>query len=618
MNLSQIRFFIRNTIPFNKLLEPALDEFIQLGEIKVYQHDEVIYNQGDSPDHFYLLLQGRVVALTQQEGAQREIELLKRGTCFGLISLFTGDSHSVTTKAIEESLVFRVDKARFKKFLEKYPLISLDFSQILSQRVKSRVLPKTIFKSKAISIVGFSHSGKTTYMYDLASEIHKQTSKKVMCMEVSATSEFALPNFKAGLEKPLALSEFKEEDVSSHILKGDIDTMMVSASDSANIAALINYLCEQYHFVLYEVPSQLSSQDQQTFFAFANEIHLLTAPLRQQLDQSRRIISSLEKKPESKEKVRVVLSEFLKQDQLSFEQKRSALSHSIYATIPPREKQDYSKALRRIAREVGETIVGLALGSGGAFGFSHVGILKVFEENDIPVDIICGSSIGSFVAALWAAGFKAEDIEKLVKKFAKQMSSILLSGFSFPLRGLLRAKRFEKILKGIFGDLTFYEVKHTLRIVAFDFLHRKSVIISEGPIYKAVAASCAMPGIFEPVMIKKSILLDGGVLNPLPTKTLLNYGAHKIIAINITPSREEIVVEYRRKRRLHIFDFIFGSIETMQRQLIEAATEVADLVIHPSLEGLHWLEFEKVDELIERGRKSALEKIEDLRRLVKS
>ena len=311
----------------------------------------------------------------------------------------------------------------------------------------------------------------------------------------------------------------------------------------------------------------------------------------------------------------MVLTEFSEKEQLSFDQKRSALNHSIYATIPPRDKEDYSKALRRISREVGETIVGLALGAGGAYGFTHVGILKVFQENNIPVDIICGSSVGSFIAALWAAGYKTEEIERLVKKFAKQMSSILLSGFSFPLKGLLRAKRFERILKGIFGDLTFYELKHTLRIAAFDFLHRKSHVISEGPIYKAVAASCAMPGIFEPVMIKKSILLDGGVLNPLPTKILLNYGAHKIIAINITPSREEIVVEYRRKRRLHIFDFIFGSIETMQRELIDAASQVADLVIHPSLDGLHWLEFEKVDEFIKRGQEAALKKIEDIRRL---
>ena len=134
------------------------------------------------------------------------------------------------------------------------------------------------------------------------------------------------------------------------------------------------------------------------------------------------------------------------------------------------------------------------------------------EKNNIAIDIICGSSIGALVAALWAAGFDSEKIEKKAVEFGKKISSFSIMGFSFPFKGVMKAKRLEGICRGIFGDLTFHDLKHTLKIVAFDFLKRKTVVLQEGFLYKAVAASCAFPGIFEPVNFKKDILLDGGIL----------------------------------------------------------------------------------------------------------
>ncbi|MCM8820133.1 MAG: patatin-like phospholipase family protein, partial [Candidatus Omnitrophica bacterium] len=167
----------------------------------------------------------------------------------------------------------------------------------------------------------------------------------------------------------------------------------------------------------------------------------------------------------------------------------------------------------------------------------------------------------------------------------------------------------------IFGNKTFYDVKRNLKIVAFDFTTKQATVIDSGPIYKAVAASCAMPGIFEPVKFKEEFLLDGGILNPLPTRILLNYNVSKVIAVNITPTQEEICREYQRHNKHHIFDFIFGSIETMQREFINKALLLADVVIHPNLEGIGWMEFEKADEIIKRGKIATIEKIEEIKQL---
>jgi NTE family protein len=240
----------------------------------------------------------------------------------------------------------------------------------------------------------------------------------------------------------------------------------------------------------------------------------------------------------------------------------------------------------------------------------------VLEENHIPIDIICGSSIGSVIASLWALGETPEKIEKFMIEFAKKLNLFSVRGFSFPFKGLWRAKYLENILKKIFKDKTFYDLRHPLKIVVFDFLRKEAKILEEGHLYKAVAASCAMPGVFEPINFKDRVFLDGGVLNPLPTKVLLNYGADKIIAVNVTPSQEEIIKEYDKNNKFHILDFIFGSIETMQRQFIEQAVTVADCVIHPNFGHLRWLEFEKVQYFVKQGELATLNKLDELKKMV--
>lgn len=132
-----------------------------------------------------------------------------------------------------------------------------------------------------------------------------------------------------------------------------------------------------------------------------------------------------------------------------------------------------------------------------------------------------------------------------------------------------------------------------------------------------MAASCAFPWIFEPVRLKKDIFLDGGILNPLPTKILLQYGAHKIIASNITLSQEQARSEYAKRDKFHIFDFVFGSIETMQQHFVKQAIELADITIHSNLEGLGWTEFNKLNEFVARGQAATQDKLTEIKKLAR-
>jgi NTE family protein len=152
--------------------------------------------------------------------------------------------------------------------------------------------------------------------------------------------------------------------------------------------------------------------------------------------------------------------------------------------------------------------------------------------------------------------------------------------------------------------------------VVFDFNKRQALEISDGFLYEAVAASCAMPGIFEPIKFKDDFLLDGGILNPLPAKVLLADGINKIISVNVTPSVEEIYKSYNSNNKFHILDFIFGSIETMQREFVLQACQISDVVIHPDLSGIGWTEFAKIKDFIKRGEIACQQHLEQIKKLV--
>jgi len=621
MDIKEAKFILANTPPFNKLKEEEVKEFLSICELRKLSHGEVLYKDQDPPDYFYFLLRGRIVVLKGDAKQESEIELLKRGTSFGIISLFNEEPHSVTTKSIEESFVLRCDKEKFKDFLNKCPLISLEFYRLLSQRIRARSGRKKIFQSKRIAVLGSAGAGKTSYMFNLGVKLKEQTGKKVMCIEFSLSGSFSLDKFvKNG--RILNLEDYKEETLGSHIGEGSlqpdetvIDCLRIKINDTLEVPSLLNFLSENYHFIIYEMPDKFFDNNLYEVASPADYFHFLVLPNKEDVSKVSSIMAALyERDPLTSDRTKIILSYFAIKDRLPIDVIKETLHASIYATLP-QSGEKYLSAVKRISKEVGEVVVGLALGSGGAYGFAHIGVLRILEENHIPIDMICGSSVGSIIASLWALGEPPEKIEKFMIEFAKKLNLFSVWGFSFPFKGLWRAKYLENILKKIFKDKTFYDLKHPLKVVVFDFLTKEAKALDEGPLYKAVAASCALPGIFEPINFKDRVLLDGGVLNPLPTKILLNYGADKIIAVNVTPSQEEIVKEYNKKNKFHILDFIFGSIETMQRQFIEQAITVADCVIHPNFGALRWLEFEKVEDFIKKGELATLSKLEELKKI---
>ncbi|OPX29723.1 MAG: hypothetical protein B1H08_03290 [Candidatus Omnitrophica bacterium 4484_171] len=606
---------ISSFYPFNKLKNRQLNSLLKIAQISEYKKDDIIYSEGDKPDYFYFLVKGRVVAISIINAKPKKIELIRKGTSFGIISIFTGQPHSVTVKAIEKSRVVRIEKEKFKMLLKKIPFLAFDFSVVLSKRVKKRTnVPKRIFQSISTTVLILEDYKKSLlFVSRLAESLRSKAKKEVIVVEVSRTDDSLVRKYvHRNVLSIELLKEFKESLLSArHSIKGvDYLCLKCRGRFRDSFYSLANYLSESYHFIFYVIPAK-EFPYRPGFLDLGSQIYVI-GDLGNDLYFSRSLISSLRPLARHKDLKAVML------DQRNKSKSVMELLHkmSSFYIIPDESDKGYFSNIGRVYRGLSERTLGIALGSGGAYGASHIGVFKVFNKHNINLDMLCGSSIGSVIAGLWALGYSYKDMEYAVHALGKSISLLSFSGVSFPFRGILRSRKLESVFKSIFGNKTFDDAKIPLSVIAFDFKKREAVIIKEGFIYKAVSASCAMPGIFEPVSIEGNYLLDGGVLSPLPAKALLKSDIKRIIAVNVTPYREEIRSTYRRRKHpFNVFDFIFGSIETMQQEFIRDSLEVADIVIHPDLGDLRWTDFSIKEEFIKRGYKAALSKIDEIMKL---
>jgi NTE family protein len=253
--------------------------------------------------------------------------------------------------------------------------------------------------------------------------------------------------------------------------------------------------------------------------------------------------------------------------------------------------------------------IGLALSGGAARGFAHLGVLKVLEENNIPIDFVAGTSAGSFAGGAFASGLKVAEIIEMSRK----ISWFKMAGFSYSAKGFLSNAPMGNFIKQYFPFRKFEELPIPFAAVACDLETGKQIVLKDsGDLPFAIRASCAIPGVFMPLEDEKGRkLIDGGVIAPIPTKAVRKMGAEIIIAVDVlacgatywgTPST--------------LLGVFFQSALMLLRAASKAQHYRADIVIIPQIAHLRPDEIGKIDEFIEAGEKAALEKIDKIKALM--
>lgn len=308
--------------------------------------------------------------------------------------------------------------------------------------------------------------------------------------------------------------------------------------------------------------------------------------------------------------------------------------------------------MKKVRSDLEEVKIGLALASGGARGSAHAGVLKVLEREGIPICAIAGSSIGAMVGGAYAAGVSVERIERewLDTDLPKVMRSFLPT---FPRAGLSSGSELRKYLRALLGDARIEELSIPFAAVACDIDTGEAVVLRRGLLADAMRASASIPGIFHPVRWEGHLLVDGGLVEPLPVRVCRELGADLVIGVDIVPvprpttpagrslwdrlgqglreglinhtwvpgSLTELLEDLFRERPEHerplpgIYSIINQSVAIFQQEILHLKLTLwpADLIICPDLpRGLSYLKAADGVRSGEEAMKQALPKLRSL------
>ncbi len=670
-----------------------------------FNKGDIICKKGDPADAFYAVVTGRIYSYAINSAGQKEdVDFILRGMHFGIISTLTGENHTHTYEAINDSVVVKIDKDAFAALLKTIPKLAVALSQSLSQRIRSHSTGvRNTQECTIISVYApVKGTGSSTYAANLALTLRNQTDKKVLLISLSSDLNAPLVNMTDIVYDHQKISAAIQKEK----LNLDVLAVKFDAADQGilpRIGQLISSPVNDYSYIIFDLPNQLDNIVLKALVQ-SDIVHLMTLEREYDLGLTRCVIDDLSQQLKDRfqtDKVQVLIGG-VKGDDLTPDEIKKILNYDVFFKLPslkPTEydsqivfngfsivkvdpHSEYALVLQRLSRQISGSLIGLVLGGGAALGLAHVGIIRILEQEKIPVDVIVGSSMGALIGSLWSVGYNADELEKFAREFEKKsgMLSIfdppferaltvllimlllvifhlyvlaflcmfLLVPLALPISGLVRGQAINRWLWGKLGDRTFHDSKIPFKAVAYDLHRREEIVIDTGSLVEAVHQSIAIPGVLRPITTENRLIIDGGVLNPLPTNVLVDMGVRKIIAVNVLQSPQEVAwsqdlhnehmkqqekisfkvdplafVTFRLGRFIgkaftpNIADIIVCTLQASEYILAEASSKQADVLIHPDLKGINWFELYEVQKLIARGEEAALTHLPAIKALVK-
>ena len=237
--------------------------------------------------------------------------------------------------------------------------------------------------------------------------------------------------------------------------------------------------------------------------------------------------------------------------------------------------------------------LGIALGGGAARGMAHIGVFKVMEREGIRFDLVAGNSAGSIVGALYAAGLSWREMYD----FAGSIRPLDI--LRKRVRLSIHSGQIEEIVKRALGDTTFDDLILPFTAIAVDIHTGDLIRLKQGPVAKAVRASCSVPGVFTPTPWEDMLLIDGGTLNSVPADVAREMGAERVVGVNLNHDRRNGTYSNNRMQ------ILLAAINMMMSVNAERGIRASDVMISPDLSEYKYHRLDNLSDLVERGEAAA-------------
>lgn len=587
--LSAAAYQTLSTLPaLRGLGETDRERVAALFREEVVPKGTIVFREGDAATSLYIIVSGQV----RVEIGREPVAHLGPGEWFGEMALITGAPRSATIEVTAECRLLVLEHRAFVDLLAAYPALYEQLAAILSRRLARTSHGEG--RPPGYEVVLVENRGRWPDAMDvvdaLVGSLERELGRPIGVARVGTNG--GGPASDRRVHAVVAGTPGEPEKLREQLA----ERLVTLGSETSLIVVLLDDAC-------------LAAAD--VLESLANTVLVLAEPGTAADDGSgmpRRIA-------------------------LYDRRRGSAPPQSGSASaVLPRTLRRRSAALDRLARCLTHRSVGLALGSGAAYGLAHIGVLAVLEEAGIPVDFVAGASMGAIIGAGYALGMSPADLRDEALRFGGLRTLLpMLPSFvrmaldmNFVSPGIFSGEQFLRFLASFcpLRDGAFTDLRIPFRAVATDIATGARVEIADGPLVEALRASFSAPWIFTPHHVVGRALVDGGMVEPVPSETVRTMGADVVIAVNVVPALDPGApslldfglrmidrlnpLSYVDRRPLNSsFDVVMKCLLIMQHELGNARCDEADVLINPKLGDRWFLEFWAARTFIERGAEAA-------------
>jgi NTE family protein len=542
-------------------------------ERRRFQAGSVVMVEGDRPRDMYVVEAGMAdVFVADRMGVEHRVNRVGPGSTLGEMALFTGEPASATVRAVDNLELIVLGEDDFRRAATAVPRIYHNLGAILSQKL-FRADRRTL--DKGGEVISLRDRGAPPLLgYALACSVAWHTRKSTLLLVLAH-------------DAPTHLAVFAGEN------RGRGAELSIAAPSGAYapevLAGTLQKLRQRYDRVLVQSPTSIP-------FAASQVVDLSTATEHTTSSAGLTVRGWGPGDSPSTNGV-VDVPELAPSDYASL------ADGSLPAASPA------SRMLGRAARRLSHLTVGLALGGGGSKGYAHVGVLRRLERLGVPVDFLAGTSIGAAVAALHALGHSPDTIADTLDQVGSDLFRPALS-----IRGLLSDAGLNVHLRSFAAERRIEELPVPLAVVAADIAQGREVIFRKGLVWAAVFASISIPGVYPAKPMDGHILVDGGVVDPVPMDVTAEMGADVVLGVKLRsgPGLTRVQAEAIEPRGAgpSVLEAVTRSLEILQTSISPGGDNARSILIRPSFEdapGWGLRQFSRGRRYIESGEAAVAE-----------
>ncbi len=569
---------------FSGLSPAALDSLAARAERVDIPSGRVLIEVGNRPENIYIVANGRLIA-TRPDGTV--IGSIARLEPIGEIGALSGEPHTAAIHAVRDSLLVRIPGEHLYTVIQAFPDALLAMTRVIIERLRRNrraEILESAQKSRSIAVVPATPDADAAMVArGLAAALSTYCAPQLVD---AAGVDAALG---AGAAMARIDSGAANERVAEHLnaLETRHPHMVYLAGADADPWA--RRCMRQADRILVVVPARAPA------IASAMVDELKLSGTRAPIDL---VFVRAESVPAG--------------NVLAWRARIGARAHFF---VRPGSAADFSS----LARQLSGRGIGVVFGGGGARGFAHIGLMRAMAELGIPVDVVGGSSMGAFFAALIACGYDHHEQLHIARETF--VNHNYLNDYLFPSVALIRGRKFVRRLYEIFDERRVEELRKPYFCVSTNLTRGTAMVHDQGPLHLWIAASMAVPGVAPPVAYKGELLADGAVINSLPTDVMQSWERGPIIASDVSteggiaapgvdgPDPEALFHWRDPSERPTLFSIIHRTATLTSESGVAARAARADLYLRMPVSKVALFDWKRFDEVVERGYQFALEQL---------